>query len=234
MKKSFLLSIIILFALFARAQEKYAVLICGDKPVEEITYATATSGWGDPGDEIKNEFWNDTFLMWEMLVYEKGYYKENVYVLYYDGVDYNDPLLADRYNAEVIHYGDHPVTDYIANKTNLEMVFDGLATGTNGFPLVTEDDFLFVWTFGHGGPGGDPELGNALLLYGGEILDTEFAAYTNAINANKKVFWMQQENANNFAKTIRGKTIVFDPNPLAGKLPQEKNQAWNSLLKDVL
>ena len=131
MKKFTLLSIMLGITLTTIAQEKYAVLICGKNPVEEeYIIAMAETGWADPGDTIRNEFWNDTFLMWEMLVYKKDYDNDNVFVLYYDGYDYDVQGLADRYNAEVIHNEYYPITDYSATKANLENVFTGLATGT--------------------------------------------------------------------------------------------------------
>ncbi len=65
--------------------------------------------------------------------------------------------------------------DYSATITNVEDVLNGLASGTGGFPLVTEDDFLFVWTFDHGGPGpGQPDPACFRLLDGGKIYNYEF------------------------------------------------------------
>lgn len=205
MKKTVLLNVLITISFFAVAQEKYAVLICGDAPSEEPVLVTEGATWGSPGDYSWNEFWNDTFLMWEMLVYEKDFDNENVYVLYYDGDDYYNINQDERYIVDDPYT---EITDYKADRQKVMMVFDGLATGTNGFPLVTEDDFLFIWTFGHGGPGEiPPEV--ELVLYGGAISETEFAAKVNPINAIKKVFWMQHCKAGNFHDDLENnKTII--------------------------
>lgn len=82
-----------------------------------------------------------------MLVNKYKYDEDNVYVLFGEGEDYDN--VADVYK----HPEDGDVTDYEATKANVEMVFNGLANGTNGFPQLTEDDFLFVWTFDHGRKG---------------------------------------------------------------------------------
>jgi hypothetical protein len=109
MKKIILLSILIAgYSLTLLSQQKYAVLICGQKPTEYYT-ANAETGWGDPGDTIKNEFWNDTYLMWEMLVFEKGYSDKNVFVLFANGNDYYINDIANRYNAEVRHEEYYPM-----------------------------------------------------------------------------------------------------------------------------
>jgi hypothetical protein len=153
----------------ALGQEKYAILISGDSP----DYSTSEEGlyWAS---------WNDTYLMWEMLTQEKGYDPDNVFVLFAGGEDYSitNPDVADRYTPpEYV-----TVTDYSATLANVYMVFDGLANGTNGFTKATEDDFLFVWTFVHGGRSG----GNSTLyLIDGIITDTDFAALVNPIAAQK-------------------------------------------------
>ena len=110
------------------AQKKFAVLICGQKPIEEYYVANAETGWADPGDTVRNEFWNDTYLMWEMLVFEKEYSDNNVFVLFADGNDYAVEGLTDRYNAEESHPTFYPITDYSATKANVTNVFNGLAT----------------------------------------------------------------------------------------------------------
>lgn len=232
MKKTILLAVLIAFAVSTNAQEKYAILICGDSPSEQPVLVTGGAGWGNPGDYSWNEFWNDTFLMWEMLVYEKGYDDNNVYVLYYDGNDYFNINQDARY---IVNPPYLQITDHSASKANVEMVFDGLATGTYPFPLVTEDDFLFVWTFGHGNVDGELNPRPVLRLFNQEyISDIEFGNLVNAINANKKLFWMQQENAKDFAASLTTETIISDPKPLAGKLPEEKVNEWNKILSKQL
>jgi hypothetical protein len=125
-----------------KSQEKYAVLITGE-------YAANPEGFDSTGhnDEEKgpmDEFWNDTFLMWELLQ-TKGFSPENIFVLFANGVDHpeNDELYAARYRPPQFI----TVTDYDATIESVELVFNGLRHGTSGFPKVTQDDFLFVWTY---------------------------------------------------------------------------------------
>lgn len=209
MKKLLIITLLLTITILTSAQEKYAVLICGKNPNEQSVLITEGYGWGNPGDYSYNEFWNDTFLMWEMLVYEKGFDDDKVFVLYYDGDDYNTQLLSDRYNAEAIHIDDFPITDYSATKENLEMVFDGLATGTNGFPQITEDDFLFVWTFGHGTL--EQQSGPAYIILYPELdySDINFAQHLNNINCYKRVVWMQQCMGGNFHDNLENSKTVF-------------------------
>ncbi len=154
------------------------------------------------------EFWYDTYLMWEMLVFEEGYSDENVYILFADGIDFTFEGMDDRYSAYTSGY-DH-ITDYYASKANLENVFEGLATGSNGFPQLTEDDFLFVWTFGHGytmDASGDFSF--LYLMNPDFIFSSEFAALTDQISAGKKVFWMQQCLSGDFSGDLAAPNTVF-------------------------
>jgi hypothetical protein len=197
---------------FANAQEKYAVLITGDYAAEGIPVELQ---WGQGTvDAPMEEFWYDTYLMWEMLVFEKGYSNENVFVLFANGLDFTKPNMWERYNAEIWHPDIVPhgsqITDFSATISNVENVFNGLATGTGGFPQITEDDFLFVWTFDHGGPAFPWHPYPAFIrLLDGDMYDYEFAALTNQIPANKKVFWMQQCRSGGFYDDLEATNTVF-------------------------
>ena len=187
------------------AQEKYAVLITGDYAAVGIPVELQ---WGQGAvDDPKKEFWYDTYLMWEMLVKPveeggKGYSNENIFVLFAGGQDYSFDDMWERYDGhlwhpEIIGEGEQ-ITDYSATISNVESVFNGLATGTGDFPQVTEDDFLFTWVFDHGGPNpGQPDPAFICLL-DGNMYDYEFAALTDQIQANKKVYWMQQCRSGGF------------------------------------
>lgn len=185
------------------AQEKYAVLITGDYAAEGIP---VEKQWGQGAvDSPMEEFWYDTYLMWEMLVYEKDYSDENVFILFANGNDYTDDDMWERYTT-AYHGIDH-ITDYSATITNVEDVLSNLALGTGGFPHVTEDDFLFVWVFDHGGGNGNNSYFN---LLNGEIMwDYDFAALTDQILSNKKVFWMQQCWSGGFADDLEADNTVF-------------------------
>jgi hypothetical protein len=146
--------------------------------------------------------------MWEMLVFEKGYSDENVFVLFAGGLDYpHDPdancpsWWDDRYDPRAIHPDiidplDGHITDYAANIENVNNVFTNLANTAN------EDDFLFVWTFDHGG--WDGEHAYLCLIHGEYMWDYEFAALTDQINCHKKVFWMQQCHSGGFIDDLQG------------------------------
>jgi len=139
------------FTGFIISQEKYAILISGDRP--DYIYP---GPFEEEGGKLWKASWNDTYLMWEMLVYEKGYDNDNVFVLWADGIDWSkDPQYpgAERYDPQQMHPDDFPylddqITDFAATLQNVENIFNNLATGANGLPQITEDDFLFVWVYG--------------------------------------------------------------------------------------
>ncbi|MCD4697748.1 MAG: hypothetical protein K8S16_16105, partial [Bacteroidales bacterium] len=98
--------------------------------------------------------WNDTYLMWEMLVYEKGYDNDNVFVLFADGQDWSitNKNIAGRYDAQEMFPLDFPrafdqITDYPATLENLERLIINLRNGNNSVPEITENDFLLIWAF---------------------------------------------------------------------------------------
>ncbi|MCX6233828.1 MAG: right-handed parallel beta-helix repeat-containing protein [Bacteroidetes bacterium] len=191
------------------AQEKYAVLITGDYAAQGIpledqwNHGQGRSAYG------YEEFWYDTYLMWEMLVYEKGYSDENVFVLFAGGQDFTKPNMWSRYTAAA--HGLYHITDFSATNSNVNDVFNGLANGSGGFPQVTEDDFLFVWTFDHGGPGpGQTGPVYLCLLNNTHMWDYEFAALTDQIPAYKKVFWMQQCRSGGFYDDLEAMNTVFN------------------------
>lgn len=154
MLKKLTFMFLIISALFTmlNAAEKYAVLITGEKaPHFNNPYAA---------------FWNDTYLMWEML-YLKGFDPKNIYVLYSDGVDGGEDqpsYISPRYfpaNAGFTTPG-YQITDYPATVGSIEEV-TSILQGKS-----TENDFLFVWTFGHGYKY-DEVGGSHLNLYSGTI-----------------------------------------------------------------
>jgi hypothetical protein len=132
------------------SQEKYAILISGDLP--DYIFPGVIL---EEGGKLWKASWNDTYLMWEMLVYEKGYDNDNVFVLWADGTDWSiTSNIAGAYDAQVSHQNDFPgefdqFTDYAATLSNVEYVFEKLANGTDpAIPQITQDDFLFVWVYG--------------------------------------------------------------------------------------
>jgi hypothetical protein len=147
-------------------QQRYAVLICGD---------LAENFWGEC-------FWNDTVWMYKTLI-ANGYTKENIFVLYGNGVDY--------FSANPYYRNATTVTDFAANSTKVNLVFDGLKNGdaANGIPKMDTNDTLFVWTFDHGGQSGGQ---STLCLRDGCMLASNFNAKLNAIPYAQRAIFMQQ------------------------------------------
>ncbi|MEN8226031.1 MAG: hypothetical protein ABFS05_11805 [Bacteroidota bacterium] len=59
------------------------MLICGETPAsggtDQLSWHLANPT--TPPDPDYDEFWNDTYLMWKMLI-EMGYENENIYVIF--------------------------------------------------------------------------------------------------------------------------------------------------------
>ena len=73
------------------AQQKFAVIITGDSPGDGY------QGQFENPNSDYIEFWNDTYLMWELLVTRFGFDHEKVFVLFANGNDYSFPGIASRY-----------------------------------------------------------------------------------------------------------------------------------------
>lgn len=73
-----ILTILIFLGFQTLCQEKYAILINRYTPYDtdsELSYSFNLSG------EYAYEFWNDIYLMWEML-FEKGFEDDNIFVCF--------------------------------------------------------------------------------------------------------------------------------------------------------
>ncbi len=140
---------LILISSMLFSAEKYAVLITGDYADDrgnfDGSWAKANNITGDDPRAFE-EFWHDTFLMWEMLL-DKGYSDNNIYVLFADGQDFQPQWILD--GERYVVPGIEPMTDYAATRENFEMVFNGLAYGNQqeDIPQLQDDDFLTIWTF---------------------------------------------------------------------------------------
>ena len=98
------------------SQEKYAVIITGNEAFSNNV--PLTSQWQSPDavlGEVAPEFWNDTYLMWEMLVYEMDYLDENVFVIFATGEDAQNSKVGERYIAHIQHEDEFQEGDYITD-----------------------------------------------------------------------------------------------------------------------
>lgn len=207
-KKMILLMGLILISSMLFGAEKYAVLITGDYADERGNFegSWAVANGNDVTRSPMEEFWNDTFLMWELLI-NKGYSNENIFVLFADGQDFVTDYIIEggRY---VVPDDVNSLTDYEANLANVEMVLQGLANGTGGFPQLQEDDFLTIWTFDHGSIHDNHTW--LCLMGSDEISDEVFGDLVNQINCQKKVIFMQQCFSGGFVPFLENEhSIVF-------------------------
>ena len=190
-----------LYTALAQNPQKYAVIITGDAPGDgyQGQFANPNSNY--------NEFWNDTYLMWEMLVTKFGFDHTKVFVLYAEGTDYVSQNPRYTYINAAIPGLTH-ITDYSATISNVQNKLGGLVNGSNGMPQMTQDDFLFIFTFGHGVLDATLTHG-ALQLQDGIMLDTQFGELVNAIPANKRVIWMQNCASGDFAEELTNDKNYF-------------------------
>ncbi|MCD4697759.1 MAG: hypothetical protein K8S16_16160, partial [Bacteroidales bacterium] len=94
-KKQFVAVLVVLLTTIGalNAQQQYALLIAGDyKPGIEIPNNHKWNNGADM-DPVKgyDEFWNDTYLMWELLYNDPitGYSNDNIDVLFANNEDYS-------------------------------------------------------------------------------------------------------------------------------------------------
>ena len=182
------------------AQQKYAILITGDNDALNVPVNDQWNSGLGMGDYGYDEFWNDTYLFWEILYDQKDYLNENIYVLYDEGVDLSFSEQADRYNA-LETYGFN-ITDQSATQSNIQGIFNTLAN------TITENDFLFVWVMSHGGTDAQ---GSYFYSYDAhKIYDTQLASWLNHIDAYKKTVFLSTPGSGGFTDELEGeRTIVI-------------------------
>ena len=194
------------FLMMLNAAEKYAVLITGDYAAKDIPEEALWQTNSADKSLPMQEFWNDTYLMWEMLI-ERGYDEKNIIVLFADGQDFyiDNEWVDDRYRPVHAGFSDtYTITKGDASAATITNV-ENVALELQG--KLTEDDFLFVWTFDHGSY--YSSTGSKLCLLDGDMTDTHFASYFNPIQANKKVYWMQQCFSGGFADNLQADNTFF-------------------------
>ncbi len=186
------------------AQEKYAIIIGGNVNPDAliIPLAEQWNGGIDPGTYGFDEIWNDAYLAWEMLVFNKDYSDANVHVLFGNGNDYTFTGQNIRYKG--IKHGPQyqVVTDANAYEASIENKFNNLAS------TITEDDFLFVWIMGHGG---SDATGHYFYSYDNhKIYDYVLAGWLNGIDAHKKTIFLSFPKSGGFIPELEaGGNIVI-------------------------
>ena len=186
------------------AQEKYAILIGGNmNPGQTIPDIEQWNG--DYGTEQYGfaEFWNDTYLNWEMLVFHKEYTDENVHILFgQQGEDFTFPGQDNRYKGINHGWQYEFVTDDNSDYSTIDNKFTDLAT------TITADDFLFVWIMGHGG---SDATGHYFYSYDNQkIYDTELDTWLNGIAAHKKTVFLSFPKSGGFVPELEaGGNIVI-------------------------
>ena len=206
-KRFFTVAIVALFATMGTlsAQEKYAILIGGNMnpDAQYIPTSQQWNGGNGAGQYGFDEFWNDTYLMWEMLVFKKEFDDANVHVLYGDGVDFTFFGQDNRYKA-IYHSGYYSVTDDSSTYYAISTTFSNLAS------TITEDDFLFVWIMSHGGT--NPFTGKSYFYsYDNQkVYDDELATWLGNIAAHKKVVFLSFPKSGGFVSELENQgTIVI-------------------------
>jgi len=199
LKKSFFAAIIV--ALFATmgtlsAQVKYAIIIGGNMD-PDAQYIPAAQQWNSgngAGQYGFDEFWNDTYLMWEMLVIDKDYTDANVHVLFGDGRDFAYAGQSLRYMA--VSRGYMNITDANSNYPTVASTFAEFAN------TITAADSLFVWIMSHGGTDAN---GSYFYSYDNhKIYDSELAGWLGCIAAHKKTVFLSLPNSGGFIPELEG------------------------------
>jgi len=216
MKFKTALLVILFITSFVGAQttEHQALVISGDTPdsakakIEQaIENGDSLAGlWGlqeamKEGVRDKyDEFWNDNFLMWEIL-YNKDWADSVIQVFYGYGNDYE----TQNPNYQAIKYGFPNITDYGAYRDSILSLLSDIAHGNvnKGIDEMTGlDDIFFFWVHSHGS-------GNRFAAIDGMIYADELADSTFQIYAKKRIFWMQQCRSGSFIDELHSSRNVI-------------------------
>jgi hypothetical protein len=208
MKKLIYILILMLVCIGAsHAQKKYAVLIAGDYG-HNLNAIPSGDRWNNGdlmGGTYFDEFWNDTYLIWEMLTKpdEEGgkmFIYENVHVLFADNYDYTFPGQDDRYKA--IQWDQEKVTDDFATESSISSTFTQLSN------VINDNDFLFVWIMGHGGT---DATGSYFYSYDAQkIYDTQLETWLINIHSQKTTVYLSFPSSGGFIQELGNeKTFII-------------------------
>ncbi len=206
--------IVALFATMGslHAQEKYAIIIGGNmNPGSSIPAVEQWNG-GIGAHPIYgfDEFWNDAYLAWEMLVFDKDYADENVHVLFDDGDDYTFDNQDNRYKGIKHGIQYEVITDANTNKATIDDKFEELAL------TITVDDFLFVWIMSHGGSDAN---GYYFYSYDNQkIYASQLNTWLDGIAAHKKVVYLAFPKSGGFVQELEadGNIVIVACGPTEG------------------
>lgn len=156
-------------------------------------------------DASFDEFWNDTVLMYDMLIGTGMYTADSIYVAYGDGIDGTSS--NSRYQASI--------TDFAATNAGIDDAFTTLGASLGSL------DHLFVWTFDHGNQWLNGETAGAqtgdsrLVTQDGFYLDDDFAAQMAGLVYGSSTVFMQQCFSGGFINEICGipNTIIMTASP---------------------
>lgn len=133
------------------------------------------------------EFFFDVVNMRQTLL-NHGFAANHIFVLYGNGTDYSSAAYpAAKYNLNPA------ITNMAATITNIQQIFSDLSNGTHGFPQITDQDLLFIYTFDHGNDHDVP--GNpisVLCLNDGNMRSDDFATAVDQVDYAYRIFCMQQ------------------------------------------
>jgi subtilisin-like proprotein convertase family protein len=163
--------------------EHYAVIIEGDVPAG-ASYS---------------EFWSDPVRMFRILL-EYGYHEDNIHVLYGEGTDETD-FACEYYREEMV--------DFPAYQQDVRDLFTWMRDGNpeQGIAKLTDQDFIYLFTFDHGGSSGGCDA--TLCLMDGCMPDTEFASYFNQIPYKHRGIMMQQCHSGGFIDNLENTTTAI-------------------------
>jgi hypothetical protein len=203
-KKITILTVIVAFFATAgalHAQQKYAVIIGGNmNPDNQIIPVTEQWNHGNEkspfyGYEV---FWKETYLVWEMLVFDKEFTNANVHVLFGNGRDFEYCGQSLRYM--VVSRGYMNLTDANSKYQTIASTFAKLAN------TVAADDSLFVWVMSHGGTDAN---GSYFYSYDNQkVYDSDMATWFGKIAAHKKVVVLSFPKSCGFIPELEAEGVI--------------------------
>lgn len=143
-------------------------------------------------DDLHSSAWYDLILMYKTLK-EKGFLPENIFILYGKGIDFD--TYHFRYNST--HLFNRKITQWPANKTEIENIFLRLSTGAASVPTadgslidipkIMSTDLIYVWWNGHGSQPvalsqNDDPCVTDFETVSGDIRDADLVQIINTVN----------------------------------------------------